>query len=361
MTGYVNFAMEGRIVGNYIGTRADKEAFERRGGQYNSLRIEGQMFTEEQLKKLGSVFKISSNPNETFIGLGNLGTPAVLAMAAADYMAFAKYSQDKGLNAEVAGGLVSTMYHFANDVPVLDLMSQLFKLVDDLKEGEIDTDKFINDLISEATKIGLSGTPAGINSSMMSAIEKYADGTKSDINTNDINVHPAIKGFYTAMRRYSANNPYLSGTMEVPLNLWGGRSMQPYVPPDEAMMPTGVTFTEFSAIDKELLRLGNPIREPDYVIRGAKITSSQRNQLIKIFNNELDGKKRLEDRINTSEYQLLTENKERGSQQAIIRQIYGELMSAAEEILISRDPSLQQRLEIGKERKRGSIFAKPPN
>jgi hypothetical protein len=137
--------------------------------------------------------------------------------------------------------------------------------------------------------------------------------------------------------------------------------MQPYVPPDEAMMPTGVTFTEFSAIDKELLRLGNPIREPDYVIRGAKITSSQRNQLIKIFNNELDGKKRLEDRINTSEYQLLTENKERGSQQAIIRQIYGELMSAAEEILISRDPSLQQRLEIGKERKRGSIFAKPPN
>lgn len=106
-------------------------------------------------------------------------------------------------------------------------------------------------------------------------------------------LHPMFQGFYTALQKAKARNPFFSDQVPPALNIWGEevKSTDPAMP-FEWLSPVRVQNAKYEGIDKELMRLGDGVSMPPKKISGVLLNAEQYNRWIELANT-LDAKNKL--------------------------------------------------------------------
>jgi hypothetical protein len=287
----------------------------------------------------------------SFAGLEPVG--ALLAISA-DYASFAQYSDDAEEINHVFGGSVYGMYNYMQDQPFLQGASDVMALVNGFGQGEVSVDDFINGISKQVGSFAIGGSPAGAYSSLVASVERYLDPEMTDTSIKGTDLPLGVAGFYEALLRYRSRIPEFNDSLPPRLNLWGEVNMSGRGALDELILPTRVTFGQFSPIDDELFQLGSPLSMPTRSVDGVELNAFQYNKLIKIYADELNAKQELTNLIYAPGYTILRN----GVKQSLLRNTHSKLVSAARQILVSRDPELQIAIQDLKQRKQDNIFAK---
>ena len=352
--GGTELAANGYLVGSGPGRRADKEAFRRGGAQPYSIVLPAANMTEDQIARLSDLGKVSLTDDKVYFSFAGLEPVGALLAVAADYASFAQYSDDADEINHVFGGAVYSMYNYMQDQPFLQGASEIMGLIGGVWDNEVSVDDFINGVAKQVGSFAIGGSPAGAYGSAVASIERYLDPEMSDTSIKGLDLPMGVAGFYEAFLRYRSRIPEFNDKLPPKLNLWGEVNMSGRGALDELILPTRVTFGQFSPLDDELFQLGSPISMPTRAISGVELNAMQYNDLIKIYADELNAKQELTNIIYTPGYMILRN----GVKQGLLKNTHDKLMGAARNILVSRHPELQLEIQELDQRKQDNIFAK---
>jgi hypothetical protein len=352
--GATELAANGYIIGSGPGRRADQEAFRRGGGQPYTIVLPAPNMTEDQITRLSDLGKVSLSDDKVYFSFAGLEPVGALLAVAADYSSFAQYSDDADEINHVFGGAVYSMYNYMQDQPFLQGASEIMGLIGGVWDNEVSVDDFINGVAKQVGSFAIGGSPAGAYGSVVASVERYLDPEMSDTSIKGLDLPMGVAGFYEAFLRYRSRIPEFNDSLPPKLNLWGEINMSGRGALDELLLPTRVTFGQFSPLDDELFQLGSPLSMPTRSISGVELNAFQYNDLIKIYANELNAKQELTNIIYTPGYMILRN----GVKQGLLKNTHGKLMGAARDILVSRHPELQLEIQELDQRKQDNIFAK---
>lgn len=352
--GGTELAANGYLVGSGPGRRADKEAFRRGGAQPYSIVLPAANMTEDQIARLSDLGKVSLTDDKVYFSFAGLEPVGALLAVAADYASFAQYSDDADEINHVFGGAVYSMYNYMQDQPFLQGASEIMGLIGGVWDNEVSVDDFINGVSKQVGSFAIGGSPAGAYGSVVASVERYLDPEMSDTSIKGLDLPMGVAGFYEAFLRYRSRIPEFNDSLPPKLNLWGEVNMSGRGALDELILPTRVTFGQFSPLDDELFQLGSPISMPTRSISGVELNAMQYNDLIKIYADELNAKQELTNIIYTPGYMILRN----GVKQGLLKNTHDKLMGAARNVLVSRHPELQLEIQELDQRKQDNIFAK---
>jgi len=290
----------------------------------------------------------------------------VLAMAA-DFAYYAQYEDDDDMLSAVATAAMLSISEYALQQPMLQGMAEVgmaLSTPDPTARSEM-----LQELFSE--KIGsaaLSVLPTV--SSFTAGIERLNDPEKrsaeippgtipfTDIELTDT---PAwARGFYTALQKAKARNPFFNKDLPQELNDWGEPMMEGTGAGWEFISPIRIQDTKYSEVDAELQRLGGGISRTPKKISGVRLN---RDHILrwKELTNTLDGfgrhpenpdydsstvlKEDLNSYIFTEDYLNLIDDDERLSQ--LMAKI-GNARSVAKEELYKEFPELKDKVDAAK-------------
>ena len=104
-----------------------------------------------------------------------------------------------------------------------------------------------------------------------------------------------VQGFYAALQKAKARNPYFSADLPVGLNWWGEQKYQGEGKFREAISPIRIQTGKYSVLDQEIIRLSETGigvltgKHPDR-IDGIKLNNRQYNRFVQLI-NQVDGGK----------------------------------------------------------------------
>jgi len=180
-------------------------------------------------------------------------------------------------------------------------------------------------------------------------------------------LHPMFQGFYTALQKAKARNPFFSDQVPPALNIWGEevKSTDPAMP-FEWLSPIRVQNAKYEGIDKELMRLGDGVSMPSKRISGVLLNNEQYNRWIELANT-LDAKNKLpgmagynEDTtllatlntmIETDVYKNADDEKKLEVIKTIVSNYYngsGKKAVGAKRLLLAEYPDLLKKVEAAK-------------
>jgi len=226
----------------------------------------------------------------------------MLAMSA-DFAYYAQHEEDMDAVTRVAtaGGL--GLYNYAMTMPFLQGASEISAILSGT-DGEVVFEKLQRFMTERATTAGLSALPTV--SSMGATIERrldpYASNTMLPPGTARTLVPPFtempitelppfMQGFYTALQKAKARNPLFSDDVPPSLNLWGEKRTQGDGLNYEMWSPIRIQNSKYSAVDKEMMRLGDGIMMPSKKINGVLLNAEQYNYMIDAMNKKVPGQR----------------------------------------------------------------------
>lgn len=353
--GISELAAEGYIVGALPGRKADREAFQRAGGQGYAIALPRDWFKESHIQKLSSAGKVTLGDDKiyfSFLGLEPIG--AMLAIGA-DYAKYAANTENNEDVNTVFGASVYAMYNYMGSQTALQGFSDIMSLTKGFTTGEVNVEDFVNGIVKQVGSFAIGGSPLGAYNSAVAGIERYMDPNATDTSVKGLDLPIGVAGFYEALKQYQSRNPVFSDKLPPRLNLWGEVVQQGRGELKELIMPTRVTAGEFAPLDQVLFELGSPISMPKREIGGIELTAEQYNQLITIYAKEFNAKQVLTDLIYTPGFTLLRD----GVKQQRLGMTHDKLMEAARMTLVSRDPELRNKMAELEAMKLDNMFAKP--
>lgn len=300
----------------------------------------------------------------------------VLAMSA-DFAYFAQYSDydiDWTDPASVLSSAVDVSSHgvaaaglYALEMPYLQGMTELMDVLDTSQDADTIAERLQRWLAERATTAVVSTLPTV--SSFAAARERVInpDGSTGVISENifDVNVAdlpPMQQGFYAALQRAMARNPFFSDQVPPALNLWGEVMKQGQGYGYEMINPVRISNAKYTIVDRELMRLGDGIEEVGRKMRGTGVALSaeQRNDYI-TFYNQIDFAGRLPGEDGYQEGQTLLEELSReiarpryarlptdADRLDVLRNIVSRARRAARERLYLKYPDLKARIDAAK-------------
>ena len=320
---------------------------------------------------------------------------AMQAMGA-DMAEYVRYEKDPSAIATLAKSYTLSIAEYATNLPFLQGVAELQKAIggstqsqEDLFErmakwagstaggvatnvvGNIDRSTF--GFASYATnyltdgKYPLVGTNS-FQATMERVSDPFASSTKlppgiDPVSGNLYTEAPLfLQGFYTAMQKAKARNPYFAKDLPDSLDFWGRSKTQGEGRRDEYFNPIRIQTGQYNELDQELLRLSEtgigvfPFHRDR--VDGLKLNSEQYNQYVRYI-NEVDGSGKLlgelgydpeETLLNALQNELkdpdsgyfdLPTDEDRFKQ---LNGVLSERKSAARKRLIESDPELEARI-----------------
>jgi hypothetical protein len=143
------------------------------------------------------------------------------------------------------------------------------------------------------TEAGLSLAPTV--SSFTAGLTRIEDPTarstllpKEGVFGEDPTQVPAfMRGFYTALQKAKARNPFFNDTLPPKLNLWGEPMMVGSGSGWEFVNPVRIQESKYAPVDEELQKLGGGIAMPDKKPDGVLLNADQYNNFI-LFMSKMD-------------------------------------------------------------------------
>ena len=223
----------------------------------------------------------------------------ILAMAA-DFSYYAQHEDNQGSLVELASYAALAMAEYADSMPMLEGLSSITELFNNVIYPTAG-DKFarFSEMITEKTMNAiLSGAPGG--GSFTRSVEAIINPDSSnytlpavglaypyDVYAPQISeLSPGLAGFYRALQKFKAGNPYFSDKVPPKLNRWGEVMPQGNGEYWEILSPIRKSYENkgpHNKFDEEIMILGaGGIDMPSKKISGVKLNAVQYNQILEI-------------------------------------------------------------------------------
>lgn len=220
----------------------------------------------------------------------------MLAMAA-DFAYYAQYEEDNSTLEALALAASVGISEYAMEMPFLQGTQQIMGVINMPNPAER-TEAFTQLMSEKVTGAVFSLAPTV--SSFSAGIERLGDPTRSSsmlprtgLMGEDPTALPSyMRGFYVALQKAKARNPFFSSSVEPALNLWGEEMKAGEGYAWEFVSPVRVQESKYSLIDKEFMALGQGPSMNPRKIDGVLLNASQYNRWLRI-QNDMDANGRL--------------------------------------------------------------------
>lgn len=216
----------------------------------------------------------------------------MLAMAA-DFAYYSQYEDDAGVLENLAAASALGISQYSMQLPFLQgvqELSSIFRGGSDLKAILSKTFEMTGQKMGEA---GLSLLPTV--SSFTAGLVRIDDPTARStmlpaegvFGEDPTQLPSFMRGFYTALQKAKARNPFFNDTLPPKLNLWGEPMTVGSGSGWEFVNPIRIKETKYSPVDAELQNLGGGITMPDRKPDGVLLNADQYNNFI-LFQSKMD-------------------------------------------------------------------------
>lgn len=221
----------------------------------------------------------------------------LLAMSA-DMAYYAQYENDPAVLEGLAQAAVLGISNYALDMPFLQGVQDMTRIFQSADDPMTMLDNFSKTFGEKAVTAGLSAVPTV--SSFTAGLERIDDPAASSpllpaegfLGEDPTQLPSFMQGFYTALQKAKARNPFFSEGVPPQLNLWGEVRQHGTGAGWEFWSPIRIQDTKFSPLDEEFMRLGGGLSMPRKKISDVLLNAEQYNRYITIMNT-LDGSGRL--------------------------------------------------------------------
>ena len=349
---------EGRVTGYGPMRMEDKKALEGTGWQQFSFVFDTKDVSEEMLAKFEKLTTVSRGPDKVYIsyaGLEPIGALLGIGATAGEYAQMTPGGED--LDKLMMGGALG-VYQYMSEQPALQGFSDIQKV---FTSGAKDGPTILYDLINAASKqmsqFLIGGSPVGVHSSLVAAVERIVDPTKSNTMPETMSVKtgiidPAVRGFYSAVQYYKSRNPLTSDSLPRALDpITGEVEMVGKGKLYEMFNPFKESSGKYNQAKAVLVAYGIPMYIPNKSMDGIQLSATQYNRWIELATQ--DGA--LADKIAYLGESPAMQNKAANNLeevQAIISKTISDAYADAKQRLIAEDLDLADAMQEVKEFKR---------
>jgi hypothetical protein len=349
---------EGRVTGYGPMRLEDKKALEGTGWQQFSFVFDTKDVSEEMMAKFEKLTTVSRGPDKVYIsyaGLEPIGTLLGIGATSGEYAQMTPGGED--LDKLAMGGALG-VYQYLSEQPMLQGFSDIQKVfTSGAKDGPTILYDFINQASKQMSQFAIGGSPVGVHSSLVAAVERIVDPTKSntmpaEMGTKTGLIEPAVRGFYDAVQYYKSRNPLTSDSLPRALDpITGEVEMVGKGKLYEMFNPFKESSGKYNQAKAVLVAYGVPMYIPKKSVDGIQLSATQYNRWIELATQ--DGA--LADQIaylgeSDSIQNLASQNL--GKAQAIISKVISDAYSNAKQMLIAEDPDLFDAMRENDEFKR---------
>lgn len=349
---------EGRVTGYGPMRLEDKKALEGTGWQQFSFVFNTKDVSEELLARFEKLTTVSRGPDKVYIsyaGLEPIGTLLGIGATSGEYAQMTPGGED--LDKLAMGGALG-VYQYLSEQPMLQGFSDIQKVfTSGAKDGPTILYDFINAASKQVSQFMIGGSPAGAHSSLVAAVERIVDPTKSNTMPTEMStktgiIEPAVRGFYDAVQYYKSRNPLTSNSLPRALDpITGEVEMVGKGKLYEMFNPFKESSGKYNQAKAVLVAYGVPMYIPKKSIDGIQLSATQYNRWIELATQ--DGA--LADQIaylgESESIQNLASN-DLGKAQAVISKVISDAYSEAKKALIAEDPDLFEAMREVDEFKR---------
>lgn len=206
----------------------------------------------------------------------------IMAMAA-DYAYYAQYEDDPDTLADLAAHAGLAMFNYSMEMPFLQGVSELGAIFTG-QDNENIAERLTEFLAERFATSALSALPTV--SSGVASIERLQEPGVSETRMvseqfGDVGQMPAYqRGFYLALQKAKARNPFFSDEVPPKLNLWGEQLKAGKGVGWEMINPIRVNDVNYKGVDKTLISLGDGLAMPNKKMGGVRLSAEQYNRLI---------------------------------------------------------------------------------
>jgi len=216
----------------------------------------------------------------------------LLAMAA-DFAYYSQYEDDVGVLENLAAASALGIAQYSMQLPFLQGVEEMASIFRGGKDPKAILTKMQEMAGQKLTEAGLSLAPTV--SSFTAGLTRIDDPTarstllpKEGMFGEDPTQVPAfMRGFYTALQKAKARNPFFNDTLPPKLNLWGEPMMVGSGSGWEFVNPVRIQESKYSPVDEELQSLGGGITMPDKKPDGVLLNADQYNKFI-LYQSKMD-------------------------------------------------------------------------
>jgi len=268
---------------------------------------------------------------------------------AADFAYYANHEGDDKILDDLAIAASMSLVNYMGDQPMVSGLKELFSAFS-LPNPKDRADKLLQ-LVGEKTAGGALAFVPG-HSSFWSTMARIDDPVKKNTGApteglfgEDVTELPAaFKGFYTALQKAQAQNPYFNKKLPPALNEWAEPMMAGNGAGWEWFSPIRIKNSKFSDVDGEIIKIGGGVSPTPKKIAGVDLNAEQHNRW-KVISNELGLLDALQTLIYTPGYQGLIYNEDK---QGEISQMVSRYRKAARETLLLEDSALADKVAMQK-------------
>jgi hypothetical protein len=307
--------------------------------------------------------------NWTGYSYNQLGPEAGVIAMAADFAYYAQHEEDNSVLEGLALAMTLSVAEFMTSLPMVEGIADISKAFGPQQREMKDKLARVVEVASEkAVSAGLNVFPTV--SSGFAATERWImpDGSstmlpaKGMFNEDPTRLPAPLRGFYEALQKAKARNPFFSKDMPPKLNRWAETVPQGNGSAYELFTPWKTYSQQYSQVGKELQRLEAGIKMPEKKKGGVIFNAEQYNFLLKTA-MEIDAAGRgpgeksatgdgydpgatmysmMVNKIRSPEYALMDKEQKADSLQAI-SSVFDRM---ALEKLKMKDPDLATRLRL---------------
>ena len=176
-----------------------------------------------KLQKHSIAFRNEDGTYESFDYSRLAPIAGILAMAA-DYAQYSQYEDDASALEQLYMSGPLALYDQMKELP---MMQGLFSIVDilgsEFEGGREKMERSFELIAKQLTAAGLSSLPLVPTGSLTATVERVLNPNASNTMPagDEIDAGPLARGFYEALNKAKARNPFFSNAVSAKLNLWG--------------------------------------------------------------------------------------------------------------------------------------------
>ena len=341
--------LEGKLTGYGPMRTEDKQVFEGAGWQPFSFVFNKSDIDPEMIAKFEKLAKVNVGPDKVYVsyaGLEPLATLLSIGATMGEYAQQDPTGEDMG-NMFLGGALA--MYQYLGDQPMLQGFGEMQKVVTaSPKDAPTFAYNLMTQISKQATTFAIGGSPLGVHSSLIAAVERTMNPEKSLVmeavsdSEKDI-VSGAKKGYWEAVGYACARNPLCSDSLPPGLDpLTGYARKNGKGNLYEFFSPFKTSDGKFSEPHLILAQYGIPMYKVSKKMDGVELTDDQYTQWIE-FATENDriakGLKSYHDDENFRQYA----GKDLKGAQALLNKVITTAYSDAKKKLIMSNPDLRDQ------------------
>ena len=223
-----------------------------------------------------------------------------LLAIAADYAYYAKHEKDQGVLDNLASAASTAMSQYMLQHPYMQNVAEMARAL--ILQNPTEKNEALQKLFTEKLTAGVLSILPTVSSGS-AAIARYRDPNQKNtmlpaeglFGEDPTTLPNFAKGFYTALQKAKARNPFFNGSLPPALNHWGETMPQGSGSAWEMINPVRIRDSKFNLVDEELQRINFGISDFKKKIGGVELNADQYNKwitttnTIDLINNRMPG------------------------------------------------------------------------